>query len=450
MNEITRIHLGRQPFVIAVDAHKQLRTYLEAIKEEVGASHQEVLEEVELRMAELLAERGIEGEKAILATDVAYLKEQLGTPKDFKTDNDADTAAGKPEAEESATENSQVPKRLYRDTQNGVVSGVSAGLAAFFGVDAVIVRLIFIVLTLLWGWGIALYIILWIVVPEAKTASERLNMRGKAVTVDSLKELVDRADVQGAAKRAGKHVGPFIEKLFRIFAAIIGVILCIAAGFALFGIAVATTFLISHHGDLIQGVMAFPVGVRESVAVISGLVVAGVLAVLLMLLGTSMANAVSAKKWTVPGWVVGSLIGVALLAAAAGASVMPDVVHSVRDRYEAAYRTTTRDVDVFTSMKVRGDMAFTLVESADYKLDVKYLGNADTKDIKTSIKDGVLTLDVSNFNKQLDCDNVCIGVGDMPEVTIYAPQLQSVDLNGNSTASNILPGDRYITQDYNN
>ncbi|HEX9153297.1 MAG TPA: hypothetical protein VF809_00580, partial [Candidatus Saccharimonadales bacterium] len=87
MNEITRIHLGRQPFTISVDAHKALREYLESIKKVVGGSREEVIDEIELRMAELLLERGITKDKTVLIGDVSYLKEQLGKPGDFKTED---------------------------------------------------------------------------------------------------------------------------------------------------------------------------------------------------------------------------------------------------------------------------------------------------------------------------------------------------------------------------
>src|SRR6478735_2576149 len=87
MNEVTRIHLGRQPFTIAVDAHKALKAYLADIKAEVGDKSTEVIKEVELRMAELLAERGISGDKTILMDDVSFLEQQLGDPQDFKDDN---------------------------------------------------------------------------------------------------------------------------------------------------------------------------------------------------------------------------------------------------------------------------------------------------------------------------------------------------------------------------
>jgi phage shock protein PspC (stress-responsive transcriptional regulator) len=175
MNEVTKIHLGRQAFNISVAAHKALRSYLDGITEQVA--DKDVAEEVELRMAELLFERGVIGEKVILVKDVDYLKKQLGNPKDFKENADDESPQPEPDT-----------KRLFRDTDNAMLAGVSAGLASYFGVDVLIIRVLFVIAAITAGWGILLYIALWLLVPEAKTSSERLQMAGKPVTVDSLKD----------------------------------------------------------------------------------------------------------------------------------------------------------------------------------------------------------------------------------------------------------------------
>ena len=189
MNEVTKIHLGRQAFTISVDAHHELKKYLEDIQKQVG--EKDVVDEIELRMAELLAEHGVSGDKVVLSSDVEFLKKQLGSPADF-IEEESETYTTTPRQLET--------KRLFRDTDNAVVAGVAAGLAQYFGVDVPLVRILFIIATVAtFGWGILLYIALWLLVPEAKTSSDRLQMAGKPINVDSLKEIVERADVKGAA-----------------------------------------------------------------------------------------------------------------------------------------------------------------------------------------------------------------------------------------------------------
>src|SRR5947209_15808872 len=199
MNEVTKIHLGRQAFTIATDAHKTLRSYLSAIESQV--KDKEVVEEIEMRMAELLVERGIEGDKVLLAKDVEYLKAQLGDPEEFSEDN---------EAAQSASAN-QAQKKLYRDTDNGMFAGVAAGLAKYLGVDVVIVRVLFIAALIAGGWGLLIYILFWLLIPDAKTPSEKLQMQGRAVTVEGLKDMVERADVKSAAIRANSMVAPVVN-----------------------------------------------------------------------------------------------------------------------------------------------------------------------------------------------------------------------------------------------
>jgi len=201
MNEVTKIHLGRQAFTISITAQKELRAYLDAIERQV--EDKDVAEEVELRMAELLAEHGIHGNKVVLPKDVDFLKKQLGNPKDFKEDSESETSV----------EKSDESKRLFRDTQNGMVAGVAAGLAAYLGLDVILVRILFVLGTIAWGTGLLVYILLWLLVPEAKTSSDRLRMVGKSVTVENLKEVVGRADVRGAAKRANGTVAPVINSI---------------------------------------------------------------------------------------------------------------------------------------------------------------------------------------------------------------------------------------------
>lgn len=190
MNEIKLIHLGRTAFTIAVDAHADLRNYLAAIKKYAEI---DVIEEVEVRMAELLTERGFDEKKVVLASDIEYLKSQLGEPEDF-------TDAAEKEAHSDNSENSEgsqdTAKQLYRDTDEGWLGGVASGLAAYVGIAPWLIRLAFILLTFAWGTSILLYIILWILLPDAKSPSDRLRMQGKPVTVDTIKELVNKTSIK--------------------------------------------------------------------------------------------------------------------------------------------------------------------------------------------------------------------------------------------------------------
>lgn len=423
MNEITQIHLGRQPFTISVEAHKELQAYVEAIKKQVGSSHNDVVEEVEIRMAELLTERGVVGDKVVLPQDVAYLKEQLGTPADFKDD---DT---KSENEDPA--DSAAPRRLFRDTQTAMLGGVSSGIAAYFNIDAVIVRILFVIATFAGGWGIALYIVLWLIVPEAKTSSDRLQMRGKAVTVDSIKEAVDRADVTGAAHRASRSLVTIIGIFTKALVVVSGAVLATIGTVMFTAIAMVGAYAFIHNGQLVHGAVQFPLGTAETVAVIGGLGVLVVISLFTIATGVAMVR----RKWSVPGWGVAAMITVLLAGVVACGAALPDTISNLRDRYRATSHTELRQLQPFERVEVMRGSAdvpthYENVESetgstsSPYSVEIRYLGDVNVGDIKTYVRDGTLVIDARDFKPgpNWDCDGLCIGAKDYFAIVLHTPR----------------------------
>jgi phage shock protein PspC (stress-responsive transcriptional regulator) len=178
MNEITRIHLAQTPFNIEVTAKKELEKYLSAIKATLHADD-DTMREIEARIIELLAERGVTGDKVVTSKNIAAIKEQLGAPNEFIDAQEVD--------EQAVTAGAS--KRLMRDQDRGVLGGVLAGIAAYIGIDPIWVRLIAIILALLsFGTVLLIYVVLWIAIPPAKTAAEKLQMAGRQVTLATLKE----------------------------------------------------------------------------------------------------------------------------------------------------------------------------------------------------------------------------------------------------------------------
>lgn len=172
MNEITRIHLARVAYDIEDSAKKDFDTYLKDIK--IALNNDETLMEVEQRMSEILLEQTVKPGGVITAKDVKVIREQLGEPREFG-DEDADI----PET--------VMPRRLMRDLERKQIAGVAAGVGAYFGIDVVIVRLVFILLALVNGLGLLLYLVLWAIMPPARTLSDRLGLRGQTATLESYK-----------------------------------------------------------------------------------------------------------------------------------------------------------------------------------------------------------------------------------------------------------------------
>jgi phage shock protein PspC (stress-responsive transcriptional regulator) len=377
-------------------------------------------------MAELLTERGISGDKVVLLEDIVFLKEQLGEPQDFKDDTASDEVSDSDNTAEQSG-----PRRLFRDTDNAMIAGVSSGLAAYFGIDAVIVRLIFVI-TLFWGGaGLLAYILLWLVVPEAKTNSERLQMRGKAVTVDSLKQVVDRADVQGAAGRASRAFGRFIEKSSIVLLAMIGVGFVIAGVVTFLIVAVTGCYLLISGGQ-VAGEVIYPVGAKAVISLVCAAIVGLIVAIAMLFTGVAMIR----RRWTVPGWVGASVLGVSIVAASIGTALAFDIAPGIREKYRSMNHTQTYSMAPFTDLKVVGkdESTFEYKPSSTYFVEVQYFGTTkrDT-DISKQVKDGVLTVDTTKYKAAGECDFVCLYGDNTVRVIVHAPKLDSVSVDGPNT-----------------
>lgn len=221
MKEITRIHLAKTPFSVEVDAKKSLEKYLNLIQKNMHAEP-EAMREIEARMVELLAERGVAKDGVIGNDDVLAIQKQMGEPRDFS--DGSDNAETDVDVDDEVLGNSS--KQLMRDTEHGLIGGVCAGVAAYFGVNPLWIRLIAIFSPFItFGTAVLIYIVMWLSIPEARTASDKLRMRGEPVTLDALKRLsIDDSTKKQAASTAAK-----------IFRFLLGIILAMIA----FGLLVA-------------------------------------------------------------------------------------------------------------------------------------------------------------------------------------------------------------------
>ena len=221
MKEITRIHLAKTPFSAEIDAKKSLEKYLNLIQKSMHAEP-EAMRDIEARMVELLAERGVSKDGVIGNDDVLAIQKQMGEPRDFS--DGSDNAETDVDVDDEASGNSS--KQLMRDTEHGLIGGVCAGVAAYFGVNPLWIRLIAIFSPFItFGTAVLIYIVMWLSIPEARTASDKLRMRGEPVTLDALKRLsVDDNTKKQAASTAAK-----------IFRFLLGIILAMIA----FGLLVA-------------------------------------------------------------------------------------------------------------------------------------------------------------------------------------------------------------------
>lgn len=111
-------------------------------------------------------------------------------------------------------------RKMYRDSGNKVLGGVAAGVAAFFGTEASLIRVLFIVFAIIGGAGILVYIILWIALPEAKSITEKMEMQGEPVTLSNIETSIKK----GIHEKEGQEESALAKVLlfpFRLLAALI-------------------------------------------------------------------------------------------------------------------------------------------------------------------------------------------------------------------------------------
>jgi phage shock protein PspC (stress-responsive transcriptional regulator) len=189
MNKTININLGGYPFIADDDAYDYLSNYLRIIKNHFrnSSGYAEITADIETRLAELIQAR-LKERSIVTITEVKSAIEVMGTPEDFGAESDGTTS--NPNTNYTNTTYS-VGKKIFRDGEDRVLGGVCAGLAAYFGWDSVWVRLIFGLSFFMFGFGFLLYIILWVIVPKAKTSSDRLAMRGEPINFSNIARTVE-------------------------------------------------------------------------------------------------------------------------------------------------------------------------------------------------------------------------------------------------------------------
>ena len=198
MKKTLTVNLGGTVFNIDDDAYRLLDNYLCNLKshfsKEEGA--EEIVDDIERRISELLAEKLAEGKQVITISDVEEVITRVGKPEEMDQEGqagEANDAQGGASAQTGAQGSTQgaAHRRLFRNPDDKILGGVISGIAAYFCWDVTLLRLLLLVI-LICGYGtlIPVYIVCWFLIPEARTAAEKLSMRGEAITVENIGKTV--------------------------------------------------------------------------------------------------------------------------------------------------------------------------------------------------------------------------------------------------------------------
>ena len=254
MKKAIKINLGGLIFHIDEDAYDCLKNYLSILSQHFGngSESKEIIDDVESRMAELFQEKISNSKQVINLEDVENVIAVLGKPSDFDTDQ---TTNPEPKVENKTYTNQKTKKRFYRDTDNSVLGGVGSGMGAYFNTDPVIFRILFVALTFAGFAAVPIYIILWIALPAAKTAAQKLEMRGEDVNVSNIGKTVqdeysqDKGDDKNRNRAHDffEEVLQAIKSVFKVFLKIFGVIFGVLLTVIGIIIIVALIIASTHH-----------------------------------------------------------------------------------------------------------------------------------------------------------------------------------------------------------
>ncbi len=201
MNKTININLGGIFFHIDELAYQKLKLYLDAIRRSLSDDSQgrdEILNDIELRIGELLSERITNDRMVINENDIDEITKIMGRPEDYSVDEEIfeDELKYSPKT---------ASKKLFRDSDDKFLGGVCSGLAHYFGMDVIWMRLLWLVLFFFLGTGFLIYILLWILIPQAETTAEKLQMKGEPVTISNIERKI-REEFQDVSSRVKSGV----------------------------------------------------------------------------------------------------------------------------------------------------------------------------------------------------------------------------------------------------
>tara|TARA_R110002050_G_scaffold100580_1_gene208131 strand:- start:81628 stop:83412 length:1785 start_codon:yes stop_codon:yes gene_type:complete len=265
MNKTVNINLANILFHIDENAYNRMRRYLESVKRSFANTpgSDEILADIEARIAELFHEKLANERQVITQKEVDEVIAIMGQPEDYMVDEDIFDD----EPKTASTEPKRV-KKLYRDIDKKYVAGVSAGLGHYLGLDPIWIRLLWIVMTIASGGGfILIYALLWILIPEARTTSQKLDMRGEDINISNIERKVKEGfeDVAERVKNVDyEKVGNKVKSSSKTFFDTLGDIVMFF--FKIIGKFVGILLIIGGAAGLIALIIGlFTVGVFDSV-----------------------------------------------------------------------------------------------------------------------------------------------------------------------------------------
>ncbi len=259
MNKTVNINLAGTSFHIDEDAFGKLSRYLDAIRKSLKGDDgsEEIMQDIEARIGELFSEKIENSSQVINLKDLDEVISVMGQPEDYEVDDEIFEDVPPTSKSYTKSRGNASHKQLFRDVDNKYISGVSSGIGHYIGIDAIWIRLLWILLVVAgMGSPIVVYILLWILVPPALTTSEKLKMTGEPVNISNIERkfkegfdnVADRVknvdyDKYGNKIKTGASgffdsLGILLVTLFKVFSKFIGILIIIVSLLTIIGLIV--------------------------------------------------------------------------------------------------------------------------------------------------------------------------------------------------------------------
>ncbi len=290
MNKTVNINLGGLIFYIDENAYQKLRNYLNAVKKSFTGSsgEDEIISDIETRISELFSEKLQHNRQVVTLKEVDEIINTMGQPEDYMVDEDIfEDTTNNNSAHNKKQKNTT--RKLFRDTENSNLAGVCSGLSHYLGIDAIWLRLLLIVTVLLGGSGVIIYILFWILMPEAKTTADKIAMMGVPINISNIEKKikegfdiasktvknVDYKNAQNGVLTFFNTIGNLLVAMFKFFGKFIGILLVVLGASSiislLVGLFTTSTFSIFNFGlatklELYDYALSLPIWILSLIA----------------------------------------------------------------------------------------------------------------------------------------------------------------------------------------
>lgn len=192
MKKTLNVAIGGCSFTIDEDAYMALESYLDSFKSGLDSSSNssQVMDELEMRIADLLKVQ-IGRREVIDLNMVNAVLNQIGPVATRPQQTNANAEEQKQEDTYSGQQHQNAVRKFYRDAENKRIAGVCSGLALYLNIDVTLVRIVFLVALICGSAGFWIYLVLWIVAPEARTAAEKCELRGIPATAENIRRFTE-------------------------------------------------------------------------------------------------------------------------------------------------------------------------------------------------------------------------------------------------------------------